>query len=103
MGELIDAPLSGDAPWSAAGTTNLDMVQAIYQLVNGKLWLPQMQEQDVRLLPMTSLQRVCRVGNTDNNIVGNGSQTAFVRIKPPSSAPAYPMRGGMRRSLRSAW
>ena len=43
---------------------------------------------------MTTVERVCRVGITDNNIVGNGAQTAFVRIKPASHTPTYPMLWG---------
>ncbi len=41
------------------------------------------------------LSNMCaKLGYTDMNIVGNGSQAAFVRIKPPSSAPTYPMLWG---------
>ena len=43
---------------------------------------------------MTTVERVCRVGITDNNIVGNGAQTALVRIKPASHTPTYPMLWG---------
>ena len=91
LGEVIDAPLSRDAPWSAVGISDFAVVQTAYQLVNGTIWLPQMSEQDALGVPMTDLQQVCQVGVNHNNIVGNGSQTAFDRIKPPSAAPTYPM------------
>ena len=91
LGEMIDAPLNVEAPWSAVGIADFAVVQAAYQLVSGTVWLPQMREQDTLRVPMTELRHVCQVGITDNNIVGNGSQTAFVRIKPPSAAPTYPM------------
>ena len=94
IGEMIDAPLSMDAPWSAVGIADFAVVQTAYQLVNGAIWLPQMGEQDARHISMSTLQAVCRVGIQDQNIVGNGSQTAFDRNKPPSAAPTYPMLWG---------
>ena len=94
LGEVIDAPLSTDAPWSAAAISDFAVVQTAFQIVQGTIWLPQMQMPDTAMVPMTSVRRVCQVGNTDNNIVGNGSQTAFVRIKPASPVPTYPMLWG---------
>ena len=101
LGEMIGAPLSVDAPWSAVGITDYAVVQTVYQLVNGTIWLPQMKEQDAVEVPMTTLDYACRVGITDNNIVGNGSQTAFDRIKPPSAAPTYPMLWGHDAQLET--
>ena len=99
IGEMIDAPLSADAPWSAVRISDFAVVQTAFQLVNGAVWLPQMQEQNMLSLPMTVIQQVCKVGITDNNIVGNGSQTAFNRIKPPSLTPTYPMLWGHNAQL----
>ena len=101
LGEMIDAQLSVDAPWSAVGISDYAVVQTVYQLVNGKIWLPQMKEQEAVGVPMTNLDHVCRVGITDNNIVGNGSQTAFSRIKPPSAAPTHPMLWGHNAQLET--
>ena len=91
LGEVVDAPLSRDAPWSAVGISDFAVVQTAYQLVYGTIWLPQMSEQDAMRVPMTDLQQVCQVGINHNNIVGNGSQTAFYLNKPPSATPTYPM------------
>ena len=99
LGEMIDAPLSVDAPWSAVGISDFAVVQTAYQIVEGTIWLPQMRERDAMRVPMTDLQHACRVGMTDNNIVGNGGQTAFVRTKPPSAAPTYPMLWGHNAQL----
>ena len=94
LGEMVDAPLNVDVPWSSAGIADFAVVQTAYQLVKGRIWLPQMSEQDAQRVPISTVQHVCQVGITDNNIVGNGSQTAFDRIKPPSPAPTYPMLWG---------
>ena len=91
LGEVVDAPLSTNAPWSAAGILDFAVVQTAYQLVNGVLWLPQMRKQDALSIPMTALARACKVGINHNNIVGNGSQTAFRLMKSPSVAPTFPM------------
>ena len=94
LGEMVDAPLSRDAPWSAVGISDFSVVQTALQMAQGAVWLPQMREQDAQRVSMSTVQHVCQVGIYDMNIVGNGSQTAFVRIKPPSSAPTYPMLWG---------
>ena len=91
LGEVISAPLSGDAPWSAVGIADFSVAQSAYQLTKGTVWLPQMQEQDALSIPMVATQDSGRVGINHNNIVGRGSQTAFNLIKPPSTAPTYPM------------
>ena len=91
LGEAIDARLSKDAPWSAVGISDFAVVQTAFQLAQGIIWLPQMQVRDKVSVPMTVIQRICQVGANHNNIVGNGSQTAFYLIKPPSTAPTYPM------------
>ena len=94
MGEAIDAPLSKDSPWSAIGIADFSVVQTAYQLAEGTLWLPQMQEQEARHIPMAAIQQTCQVGTQDNNIVGRGSRTAFDLLKPPSGVPTYPMLWG---------
>ena len=91
VGEAIDAPLSGVAPWSAVGIADFSVAQSAFQLTNGTIWLSQMQEQDSLRLPMSPLQEICQIGITDINIVGNGRRTAFTRIRPPGAAPTYPM------------
>jgi len=101
IGEMVDAPLSLNDPWSAAGIADFTVVQTAYQLVNGEIWLPQMNEQDAPYISMTTLQTACQVGIQDQNIVGNGSQTAFERIKPPTAAPTYPMLWGHDAKLET--
>ncbi len=99
LGEMIDAPLSLNAPWSAVGIADFAVVQTALQMIQGIVWLPQMREQDAQRIPMSTVQHVCQVGIYDMNIVGNGSQTAFERIKPPSAAPTYPMLWGHNAQL----
>ena len=92
LGEVIDAPLGGDEPWSAVGIADFSIAQSAYQLAKGTVWLPQMQEQVALSIPMVAaIQDSGRVGINHNNIVGRGSQTAFNLMKPPSTAPTYPM------------
>ena len=91
VGEIIEAPLTSDLPWSAAGISDFSIVQSVQQLIQGRIWLPQMLQPETQLIPMSKLNDVSGIGPTDNNIVGNGSQTAFIRDKSPSTAPAYPM------------
>ena len=91
LGEAIAAPLSGEAPWSAVGIADFSVSQTAFQVTRGRLWLPQMEGKDAPTLPIATIQQICQVGINHNNIVGNGSQTAFTIVKPPSAAPTYPM------------
>ncbi len=91
LGEALDAPLNLNSPWSVAGISDFSVVQTAYNLTKGVTRLPQMRREDAQTLPMTTLQQVCDIGINHNNIVGNGSQTAFYLDKPPSVTPTYPM------------
>ena len=91
VGEMVDAPLSVSEPWSAVRMADFSVAQTAYHLTRGALWLPRMNSEDARPLPMATVRDVCAVGVNHNNIVGNGSRTAFTLIKPPSSNPTYPM------------
>ena len=51
IGEMIEAPLSLNAPWSAVGIADFAVAQTAYQLVNEAIWLPQMGKQDSRHIP----------------------------------------------------
>ena len=91
LGEVIDASLPLDSSWSAVGIADFAVVQTAFQLVNGTIWLPQMRKQDALHIPIATIELTGQIGIYDMNIVGNGSQTAFNRIKRPSRAPTYPM------------
>ena len=91
VGELVEGPLTIDLPWSAAGITDFTVVQTVYQLTKGNLWLPQMAPSQMQAIPIAPLDEISRIGIVHSNIVGNGGQTAFLRVKPPSKYPTYPM------------
>ncbi len=101
LGETIEAPLRADAPWSTVGISDFTVVQTVFQLVQGRFWLPQMREQDTQGVAMTTVQHVCQLGIYDMNIVGSGRQTAFIRVKPPTAAPTYPMLWGHNARLET--
>ena len=91
LGEIIDAPLDEDAPWTAVGISDFSVVQTAYQLSKGKVWMPRMAERDAPSVQMTPTGNFARIGLSHKDIVGSGYRTAFDRIKPPSSVPTYPM------------
>ena len=92
IGEMIDASLSASDPWAAGGISDFAVLQTARHLARGTLWLPGVASQDdAHPVPMATVEKICQVGITDINIVGDGAQTAFTLIKPPSSAPTYPM------------
>ena len=103
LGEMIEGPLASDLPWTPAGISDFSIAQSMYKLAHDTLWLPQMPDQDSLTLPMSTIQRICKVGITHNNIVGNGKQTAFTRLKPPSSFPTYPMLWNHDAKLEPNW
>ena len=92
IGEMVDAPLSLNDPWSAVGIADFTVVQTACQLVNGEIWLPQMNEQDAPYISMTTLQTACQVGIQGQNIVGAcvslvGSQRSRLILKPTRMGP----------------
>ena len=89
LGEGISAPLESDSPWSAIGILDFSIVQSCYQLRQGNLWLPQMN--DALSLTITEIGNIAQVGIYDMNIVGSGSRTAFERIESIGTIPTYPM------------
>ena len=89
LGEVINAPLSEDAPWSVAAVADFSVAQAAYQLARGRFWLPHMRGLDAPGIPMNTLQEICQVGLHDANIAGNGAQAAF-DMYPIQGVPTYP-------------
>ena len=91
LGEVIDAPLSSNAPWSAAGIADCSVAQTAFQLANGLLWLPQMPEREGIPIPISTVSPAGELGKGDAVIVGRKGKAAFEMIRPPSAAATYPM------------
>ena len=94
LGEVIDAPLSRDAPWSSVGISDFSVAQTAFQLAEGLLWLPQMSRGDVVPLLISTVSPEGELGKGDAVIVGRKGKAAFDMIRPPSNAPTYPMLWG---------
>ncbi len=91
LGEIIEAPLDSDLPWSAVGISDFSVVQSARELSNGLIWLPRMTKKDALVVPITSVGEIAQTGMSDKDIVGSGERTAFDRHRTISSAPTYPM------------
>ena len=91
LGEIIDAPLSEDAPWSVAAVADFSVAQTAYQLARGRLWTSQMREQEAQTISMSTVQQTGQVGINHSNIVGPGGQAAFELHRPATNASSYPM------------
>ena len=102
LGEVVSAPLSREAPWSAAGVADFSVAQAAFQLAKGWLWLPQMSEGEVLSLPMSTVSPAGELGKGDAVIVGRQDKAAFDMIRPPSKVPEYPMLWGHDAQLEKS-
>ena len=91
LGEVINAPLSSNLPWSAAGVSDFAVIQTAHQLTQGQLWLPQMAKQDILSIAVSTAERICRVGLHHMNVAGRSPQAAFDRINTRRGVPTYPM------------
>ena len=91
LGEVINAPLSADTPWSAAGVSDFSVIQTAHQLTQGHLWLPQMSKRDRLPIAISTLEQISRVGLHDMNVAGRSAQAAFDRIATRRGVPTYPM------------
>jgi len=90
LGEIIDAPLDSDLPWSAVGVSDFSVVQSARELSNGLVWLPRMTKQDALVVPVISVGEIAQTGMSDKDMVGSGQRTAFDRHRITSNAPTYP-------------
>ncbi len=91
LGDVINAPLDRETPWSTVGIADFSLVQTAYQLANGSLWLPSLPKSDSPYIPMTSVGSLSGVGISDKDIVGTSYRTAFDLAPLPSGSPTYPM------------
>ena len=91
LGEVINAPLSADTPWSAAGVSDFSVIQTAHQLTQGHLWLPQMSKRERLSIAMSTMEQISRVGLHHMNIAGRSRQAAFDRITTRRGVPTYPM------------
>ena len=91
LGEVIDAPLHAQLPWSAVGASSFMPTQTASKLEQGVLWLPRMSENDAIALQMASIGSIAALGISDKDIVGSGQRTPFQRTQPSPPAPVYPM------------
>ena len=91
LGEVIDAPLNADLPWSTVGASSFIPVQTASKLESGVLWLPRVSEIEAITLRIVSVGSIAKLGISDKDIVGSGERTPFQRSQPPSSVPVYPM------------
>ena len=82
MGEVVNAPLSRDAPWSAVGIADFSVVQTAFQLANGLLWLPRMHERDGVPLPISTVSPEGELGKGHAVIVGRQGKAAFEMLSP---------------------
>ena len=100
LGEVIDAPLNPELPWSAAGISDFSVVQAVYQTSQGYLWLPQMADKSP--LPVRSVDQIADVGFHDMNVAGPSAQAGFDRSDLSGLAPTYPMLWGHDAQLEKS-
>ena len=91
LGEVINAPLSEDAPWSAASVADFSVAQTAYQLARGRLWTSRIREQETQTIPMSTVEQTGQVGINHSNIVGPGEQAAFELYRPATIASSFPM------------
>ncbi len=94
LGEVINAPLSSNLPWSAAGVSDFAVIQTAHQLTRGHLWLPQMDKQSRLPIAMSVIGQISQVGLHDMNVAGESPQAGFDRINTRRGVPTYPMLWG---------
>ena len=92
IGEILDAPLE-DGPWSVIGISDCAVAQTAFQLAQGRIWLPVMNDDDSVSIPTAVMGQICRVGFHDANIVGNGRQAAFT-LSEYSVSSSFPILWG---------
>jgi hypothetical protein len=97
IGQAMDAPLPASGGWNLARIADLSLAQAAYQLANEKrVWLPTMNKSDACNIPITTIERIGKIGPIHRDINGRTPQggirgpfdTSPVRS---GSVPTYPV------------
>ena len=95
LGDVVDARLSRDTPWSALGISDFGVVQTAFQMAQGhhNLRYPRFRCYAKVSVPMTVIQRICPqlVRRPQQHRWKRQSNSVRYLIKPPSTAPTYPM------------
>ncbi len=97
VGQVIDAPLPESGSWNLARISDMSLAQTAYQLVSEKrLWLSAMKETQTIPIPMTSVEKIGKIGPYHADINGQtatgGIRGPFiVWEKPITKVPSYPI------------
>ncbi len=90
IGQAIDIPLVENRPWSAAAVSDFSLIYTAFQLAEGNLVLPGMSSRSTLTLPMSTIDRIGKVGMFDRNIAG-GPAAPFTLSRDITGVPTYPM------------
>ena len=97
IGQAMDAPLPASDGWNLARIADLSLAQAAYQLANeNRVWLPTMSKSDPANIPITTVEKIGKIGPIDRDINGKTPQGGIrgpfdTPTVKPGSAPTYPI------------
>ncbi len=96
-GELLNCPLPTEGAWQMVGINDFTLGQTAHQLTIGRLWIDGMQEDEVAVVPLTTIDDVVRrIGPHHLDITGaqiksDGlPQGPFERVSGVPAGAAYP-------------
>lgn len=72
IGTMIDAPLPEDGGWNIARISDMALAQSAHQLTRmGRAWLPAMAEAKAIAVPMTTIEKLGKIGPYHADIQGD--------------------------------
>jgi hypothetical protein len=96
IGTMIDAPLPDEGGWNIARIADMALAQTAHQLTRkGRAWLPTMAEAKAIAVPMTTVEKLGKIGPYHADIQGDTSKGGvrgpfkIVEVKK-GKVPTYP-------------
>ena len=96
IGTMIDAPLPEDSGWNLARIADMALAQTAHQLTRkGRAWLPAMAEAKAIAVPMTTVEKLGKIGPYHADIQGDATNGGvrgpfkIVEVKK-GKVPTYP-------------
>ena len=97
IAQAMDAPLPASGGWNVARIVDLSLAQAAYQLaIEKRVWLPTMSKSDATSIPITTVEKIGKIGPIHRDINGKTPQGGIrgpfdTPPVKPNSVPTYPV------------
>lgn len=100
VGHLLDCPLPLGEAWAASRVKAMELIQAVYRLASGELWLPT-QTTPIEI-PICRVEDIATIGMSHLDVFGGNGRGAFDMETGCSDSDDYPCLWKVKSPLQRA-